>query len=136
MLKFKCRQCGECCAHIRGRIAHKDRKFLREYAYGKMPLVQLTELDRASFPLWDWEAKRFKKWQKEANIDGKIKPSRAVFDLNENKTIIVTYFMDSDRCPFLLKDNKCALYKYERSYICRLFPFQRSPFLNFPSLFT
>ena len=106
-----------------------EREFLKEYAYGKMPLVQLVPLERMSFPLWDWETKRFKEWQKEANIDAKIKESRAILDLNTNKAIIVTYFMDTDVCSFL-SNKKCSIHDKKRAYICRLFPFNKGPFLR------
>lgn len=107
----------------------EDKEVMEKLAYGKLPLVQLVPVEKMSFPLWDWEAKRFKTWQDEVNIDGKIKPSRAILDLNTNKAIIVTYFMDSDSCPFL-KDNKCTIYSTRRAYICRLFPFNRGPFIK------
>ncbi|MFH1439494.1 MAG: hypothetical protein ABIG89_02945, partial [Candidatus Woesearchaeota archaeon] len=125
----------------------EDKEFMKEIAYGKLPLVQLMPIEKTSFPLWDWEAKRFKKYQKEVNIDAKIKPSRGILDLNTNKAIIVTYFMDSDACPFLkhaetqsvsgvpkseafLGDKKCSIYNTKRTYICRLFPFNKGPFLK------
>ena len=129
--KFSCNACGTCCSHIRGISLQEDREFLKEYAFGKMPVVQVVPIERLTFPLWDWEAKRFVEWQKEANVDAKIKPSRAIMDLNSNKAIILTYFMDSetDACPFL-KQNKCSIYHTKRAYICRLFPFNRSPFLS------
>ncbi len=126
---FQCSQCGTCCSHIRGMMPNEDKEFMQKMAYGKLPLVQLVPIEKMSFPLWDWEAERFKKWQHEAKIDAKIKPSRAILDLNSNKAIIVTYFMDSDACPFL-KNSKCLIYNTKRAYICRLFPFNRSPFLN------
>ncbi len=129
-LKFTCQACGSCCSKIRGKLSEEEEKFLKEYGYGKMPLVNVVPLEKISFPLWDWEAKRFKRWQKEVDIDAKIKPSRVVFDLDSNKTIIVTYYMDSDRCPLLLKDGKCSIYNKKRAYICRFFPFQRTPFLD------
>jgi len=126
---FKCLQCGSCCSHIRGMMPQEDKEFMKEMAYGKLPLVQLVPIEKMSFPLWDWEAKRFKKWQDEVNIDAKITPSRGILDLNSNKAIIVTYSMDSDACPFL-KDKKCLIYHTKRGYICRLFPFNRGPFLK------
>jgi Fe-S-cluster containining protein len=126
---FRCAQCGNCCSHIRGMMPKEDADFMKEMAYGKLPLVQLVPLEKTSFPLWDWEAKRFKQWQNQVNIDGKIRPSRAILDLNTNKAIIVTYFMDSDSCPFL-KDRRCSIYDAKRAYICRLFPFNRGPFLK------
>ncbi|MAE43122.1 hypothetical protein CMO93_05080 [Candidatus Woesearchaeota archaeon] len=126
---FNCNQCGKCCSHIRGMMPQQDKEFMEKMAYGKLPLVQLTPLEKISFPLFDWEASRFKKWQREVNIDGKIKPSRTILDLNTNKAIIVTYFIDSDACPFLL-EKKCVLYQTKRAYICRLFPFNRGPFLK------
>lgn len=127
--KFKCNQCGSCCSHIRGMVPKEDKEFMKGMAYGKMPLVQIVPLEQMTFPLWDWEAKRFSNWQKEIKIDGKIKPSRAILDLNSNTPIIVTYFMDSDACPFL-KDKKCSIYYTKRAYVCRLFPFNRGPFLR------
>ena len=129
--KFKCNACGSCCSHIRGIIPKEDREFIKEHAFGKLPVVQLVPVEQMTFPLWDWEAKRFMEWQKEVNIDAKVKPLRAVMDLKSNKAIIVTYFMDAetDACP-LLKDNKCSIYHTKRAYVCRLFPFNRSPFIQ------
>ena len=143
---FNCNQCGSCCSHIRGMMPREDIAFMEKMAYGKLPLVQLVPMEKMSFPLWDWEASRFKEWQHEVNIDAKINPSRGILDLNSNKAIIVTYFMDSDACPFLkhsemqgissaqksgafLGDRKCSIYHTKRAYICRLFPFNRGPFL-------
>ena len=110
-------------------IPKEDLDFVNENAFGKMPVVQLVPAEQMTFPLWDWEAKRFQEWQKDANVDAKIMPLRAIFDLNSNKAIILTYFMDSenDACP-LLKNNKCSIYHTKRAYVCRLFPFNRSPF--------
>ena len=129
--KFKCNACGSCCSHIRGIVPKEDREFLKEHVFGKMPVVQLVPVEQMTFPLWDWEAKRFAEWQHEANVDARIKPLRAILDLKSNKAIILTYFMDSetDACQFL-KNNKCSIYHTKRAYVCRLFPFNRSPFLN------
>ena len=129
--KFKCNACGSCCSHIRGIIPKEDKEFLRENVFGKMPVVQLADVERMTFPLWDWEAKRFMEWQHEADVDANIKPLRVIFDLISNRTIVLTYFMDSetDACPFL-KENKCSIYHTKRAYVCRLFPFNRGPFLN------
>lgn len=130
MQSFKCTCPGQCCTRIRGMISKEDMDFLKEYAYGKLPLVQLIPAEETSFPLWDWEAKRFLEWQKEADVDGKIKPSRGIYDLSRNMTIIVTYCMDYDRCPFLTDEGRCRIYHRKRAYICRMYPFQRSPFLD------
>ena len=129
--KFKCNACGSCCSHIRGIVPKEDREFIKQHAFGKLPVVQLVPAERMTFPLWDWEAKRFSEWQHEVNVDARIKPLRAIMDLNSNKAIILTYFMDSetDACPFL-KENKCSIYHTKRAYVCRLFPFNRSPFLS------
>lgn len=129
--KFQCNACGTCCSHIRGIIPKEDRDFIKEHAFGRLPVVQLVPVERMTFPLWDWEAKRFMEWQHEANVDANIKPLRAIFDLNSNKAIVLTYFMDSetDACPFL-KENKCSVYHTKRAYVCRLFPFNRSPFIR------
>ena len=129
--KFRCNACGSCCSHIRGIIPKEDREFIKEFAFGKMPVVQLVPVERMTFPLWDWEAKRFMEWQKEANVNAQINPLRAIFDLNSNRAIVLTYFMDSetDACPFL-KENKCSIYYTKRAYVCRLFPFNRGPFIR------
>lgn len=126
---FSCSQCGSCCSHIRGMMPREDREFIEKMAYGKLPLVQLIPIEKMSFPLWDWEARRFMEWQKEVNVNAKINPSRGILDLISNKAIIVTYYMDSDACP-LLKNDKCSIYHQKRAYVCRLFPFQRGPFLK------
>ena len=129
--KFKCNACGSCCSHIRGIIPKEDRDFIKQYAFGKMPVVQLIPVEQMTFPLWDWEAKRFAEWQNEVDVDARIKPLRAILDLKSNKAIILTYFMDgiTDACPFL-KENKCSIYHTKRAYVCRLFPFNRGPFIN------
>jgi len=126
--KFKCNACGSCCSHIRGIAPNEDKEFLKENAFGKMPVVQLVPVEQMTFPLWDWEAKRFLEWQNEANVDARIKPLRAIMDLKSSKAVILTYFMDSDTdaCHFL-KENKCSIYHTKRAYVCRLFPFNRSP---------
>lgn len=129
MNKFKCVGCGECCRHIRGMANSEDKEFLSEFAYGRMPLVQLQPINMISFPLWDWEAKRFRQWEKHAGVDAGIKESRAVYDLDSKNAIVLTYYMDNDSCPFLL-NNKCLIYDRKRSFVCRLFPFNRGPFLK------
>ncbi|MBI2577134.1 YkgJ family cysteine cluster protein [Candidatus Woesearchaeota archaeon] len=127
--KFSCSACGKCCSHIRGMISDEEKDFLRKFAFGKLPLVQVIPIDKMSFPLFDFEAKRFREWAKEAAVDAKIQPSRVVLDLNSNKAIIVTYAMDYDACPFL-KEGKCSIYYTKRAFICRMFPFNRGPFLK------
>ncbi len=129
-MQFKCNCPGQCCTRIRGMISKEESDFLREYGYGKLPLVQLIPFERISFPLWDWEAERFKKWQIEVNVDAKIIPSRGIYDVKRNITIVVTYCMDFDKCPFLVEDGKCKIYYTKRAYVCRMYPFQRSPFLK------
>jgi len=129
--KFKCNACGSCCSHIRGIVPKEDREFLKEHVFGKMPVVQLVPVEQMTFPLWDWEAKRFQEWQHEADVDARVRPLRAILDLKSGKAIILTYFMDSetDACSFL-NNNKCLIYHTKRAYVCRLFPFNRGPFLN------
>ncbi len=127
--RFTCNACGSCCSHIRGFIPDADKAFIEQYAFGKLPVVQLVPVERMTFPLWDWEASRFLDWSKEAGIDAHIKPLRAIYDQKSGKAIVLTYFMDSetDACP-LLREKKCAIYHTKRAYVCRLFPFNKSPF--------
>lgn len=127
--EFNCSACGSCCAHIRGFIPEKDKRFIEQYAFGKLPVVQIVPVERMTFPLWDWEASRFKQWGAEVGIDPLVKPLRAIYDLNTHKAVVLTYFMDSegDACPMLV-DKKCSIYRTKRAYVCRLFPFNKSPF--------
>ncbi len=97
MQTFQCTCPGECCTRIRGMISKEEMDFLKEYAYGKLPLVQLIPIEKTSFPLWDWEAKRFMEWEKEAKIDAKILPSRAIYDVSRKLTVIETAGRDYDR---------------------------------------
>ena len=129
--KFKCGACGTCCSHIRGAVPEQDAKFLNENLFGKMPIVQLVPVERMTFPLWDWEAKRFIGWQHEAKVNARISPLRAIMDLKSNKAIVISYFMDSesDACA-LLKNGKCSIYGTRRAYVCRMFPFNKSPFIK------
>lgn len=126
--QFRCNACGSCCSHIRGFIPEQDRAFLKEYAFGRLPVVQLVPVEQMTFPLWDWEAARFRQWGKEAGIDPRVKPLRVIYDEEKDTAVILSYFMDAetDACP-LLQDGKCAIYRTKRAYVCRLFPFNRSP---------
>ncbi|MBI2138730.1 YkgJ family cysteine cluster protein [Candidatus Woesearchaeota archaeon] len=126
---FQCSACGKCCSHIRGMISDEEKEFLRKFAFGQLPLVQVIPIEKMSFPLFDFEAKRFREWAKEVDVDPKIRPSRVILDLNTGKAIVVTYSMDYDSCPFL-KEGRCSIYYTRRAFICRMFPFNRDPFLK------
>ncbi len=126
---FACGACGTCCSHIRGWIPKEEKEFIKEHAFGKLPVIQIMPIEQMTFPLWDWEAKRFRNWQTQANVDAKIEPLRVIFDLKSGKTIVLTYSMNPETgaCPFL-RNNKCSIYHTRRAYVCRLFPFNKSPF--------
>jgi Fe-S-cluster containining protein len=128
--KFTCSACGTCCSKIGGFISGSEKRFIEEYGYGRLPLIQIVPADEMTFPLWDFEAKRFREYEAREKIDAKIVPSRGVMDLHSNKFVIVTYQMSSERCPFLLDDGKCRIYDTRRAYVCRFFPFNSSPFLR------
>ncbi len=128
--KFQCSACGKCCSNIQGLTSYSEKEFIKEYGYGKLPLVQIIPIEEMTFPLWDFEAKRFKEYEKEKGIDAQIRPARGVLDLNSDKFIVFTYHMNSKACPFLLDDGKCSIYNTSRAFICHLFPFNKSPFLN------
>lgn len=121
-MRFSCLKCGKCCSNIRGRIEDEEKKFIESNFFGKLPLVQLTSVEKMSLSLWGWEADKLKKRAEELQIDADIKPFRAVFDLNENKTIVISYFLDHDSCPFL-RDNGCLVYE-DRPLVCGQFPIQ------------
>lgn len=110
-------------------ISESEKGFLQEYAYGKLPLIQLFPVERMSFPLFDFEARRFKEWEKKAKSGAKIEPSRVLFDLKSNRSVVFAYYMDHTSCPFL-KGGRCLIYDRKRAFICRMFPFNRGPFLE------
>ena len=130
---FHCRACGKCCANIQGFAGEAEKEFLLEYGYGKLPLVQLVPVEEMTFPLWEFEAKRFLEYAKELGIDPKIRPYRGVLDLQSNTFIVFNYHMNSKSCPLLKTDGKCSIYGKERAFVCNLFPLNRSPFLHVDS---
>ena len=45
---------------------HKEfSEYINQMAFGKLPIIQLVSVEKMTFPLYDWEAARFKKWQDE-----------------------------------------------------------------------
>ncbi|MBU0615047.1 MAG: YkgJ family cysteine cluster protein [Nanoarchaeota archaeon] len=128
MDEFKCSNCATCCKNIRGFLTEKQKKELRKYSFGALPMVSLIPVERIAFPLWDFEAKKLIKDATEKGIEHKIRPSRAIFDLDSNQAIIVSYSIDSDFCTFM-KGNQCQSYE-KRGFVCKMFPFQHGPFLK------
>lgn len=128
MPEFKCQHCAKCCSNIKGFKSEKDKEFALEYAFGKLPIFSLLPLEDHSYPLWDFEAKRLIKDAEEKNIQHKIQPAKAIFDLNTNQTIITNYSIDNNICTFL-EGNRCRSYE-KRGFICKMFPFQHGPFLK------
>ena len=98
-----------------------------------MPIIQLVPVEQMSLSVWDWEAKRLNKKAKELGIKADIKPFRALFDLNTNKTIIMSYYLDHDSCPFLDEKNLCKAYE-ERPLVCKQFPIQTVSLEEKPSV--
>jgi len=128
---FQCCSCGQCCSNIRGFTSASERGFLEEFGKGKLPLIQLSNIDEMTFPLWDWEAKRFLEHEKEVAVNAHITPSRGVMDLQSGKFIVFTYQMNTpNRCPFLSENGKCTIYHTPRAHICHLFPLNRTPYLK------
>src|SRR3989338_1396894 len=126
---FQCCACGRCCSNIRGLASDEEKEFIRQYGKGKLPLVQIQDPSEMTFPLWDFEAKRFRQYEKDMGIDAHIVPARGIMDLKSNRFIIVTYQMKTiAACPFQSESKKCSIYHTKRAFICHLFPFNRSPF--------
>ncbi len=127
-LKFKCEQCGTCCKRIRTRQEYYDeqeRDFIKNYFYGKLPIVQLEQPEKMTFPIWPWEARLLSEKATQQGIEPKIKPLRAIFDLEREETIVTAYFIDSDECTLLDNKHKCIAYE-ERPLICKQFPMQNA----------
>lgn len=127
-MKFRCLRCGECCSHIRGWIREEDKEFLKDYCYGKLPIIITTPIDKITFPIWDFETKKIIEAKEKLNLDIKLYPSRVVYDLNKDIVIVISYSINADSCPFL-QEGKCLIYT-RRVFVCKVFPFQVSPFLD------
>lgn len=125
-MKFKCTNCGKCCSHIRGNLSSEDISYIKEIGYGKLPIVHLMPPSENSFPIWPFEYERIKEYCDSNGVLVDIIPGKAVFDLISNKTIVISYFLPHDSCPFH-KDNRCIIYDV-RPKVCRFFPMARSPF--------
>ena len=122
MAKFSCLKCGVCCANIRQKIESDDSDFIKANLFGNSPIVQLVSVEDMSLPIWPWEAEILRKKAEELKVKADIKPFRTVFDINKNKSLILSYFIDHDLCPFL-KENQCIVYNH-RPLVCRQFPIQ------------
>jgi len=125
--QFHCHNCGRCCSHIRGQMSKEEYELIRQVGYGGLPLIQLVSPDKLSFPLWPDEARKLRSKGQELGLSElRVIPLRAVFDLNTNTALIVTYLFDHDNCPFLQKNasgSSCLAYDC-RPLICCQFPFQ------------
>jgi len=127
-LKFNCKQCGNCCKTIRKRqqyVEEEEKEFIKNYFYGKLPIIQLEPPEKMTIQIWPWEARKIIAAAKQKGTELCIKPLRAVFDLEKEESIITTYFLDSDECTLLGTDNKCRVYD-ERPLSCRQFPLQNA----------
>jgi len=98
---------------------------MEELMRASFPLVQLVPVDRVSFPIFSWEKEALESAAKEKGIDALFRPLRGIYDTPTGKTVLVSYFIDSDECPFLL-ENLCMAYD-RRPLVCRMFPFNSGP---------
>jgi Fe-S-cluster containining protein len=105
MKKFECNKCGECCKKF----------FVRESPEDKIPCFS-TPIDicltRMTLALWPWEKHLFK--------EEEITPAQIIYDLKNNKVIVVQYCLKTNYCPKLV-NNQCSIYN-DRPLICKLYP--------------
>ena len=117
--KFECKKCGKCCSRIGGES--EDSEITKDF-FGKLPIVQLIQ-NKNVMPIFDWEAKALKEEAEKQKINVDIRPLRAVLDMDSNTAIILSYYIDAEKCP-MLENNMCRVYD-KRPLVCRQFPLQR-----------
>ena len=106
-IKFECSNCGNCC---------KTFSFSDKESVPYFDDDDLLCLNNLTLPLYDWEGDVFKK-------NGKgdlIVPYKIVYDMKNNRSIVLQYTLKDNTCPFLA-DSSCKVYS-ERPSTCRIFP--------------
>ncbi|MBS3097151.1 YkgJ family cysteine cluster protein [Candidatus Woesearchaeota archaeon] len=105
--KFECRKCGNCCKVL-------STKPLKETPYFMDRIIICVA--NTTLPMHDWEMGEFKK----KGYDNLIVPSKIIYDLNSNKSIIIEYTLTQNNCP-QLENNLCSIYE-NRPLVCKSFP--------------
>jgi len=98
MNKFSCKNCGACC---------KD--------FGSF----------GTLPLFSDEVEKYKKCDKEAEIELEFVPENVLLDKVSGSAVCLNWGMKGNPCKFL-KNNLCGIYK-NRSLICKAFPLEKIP---------
>jgi Fe-S-cluster containining protein len=120
---FVCTQCGECC-HIREDkgISLEEEQAYSTFMYKNYGVIYLAALNSITINVWPEEHEALINEAIKRNIDLKMKPKRAVYNVNTKELLIIDYFIDHDICPFFDKKNKlCTVYDI-RPLICRSYP--------------
>jgi len=91
-MKFKCKECGECCK-VFGDVSRH-------------------------LPLFEWEVERYKKIAVNKKLN--FKPVQYLLDEKTGIVFVYLYGMTNEPCPFL-ENNKCSIYS-KRALICGQFP--------------
>jgi Fe-S-cluster containining protein len=106
--KFQCLKCGSCCRNIKAKESGEEKP--TPFFLEKSNVIVLT---KPSLLIQDWEKTIFKE------ID--IFPSTILFDIKNNRSLVLTYTISSSSCPLITKDNTCQAYN-NRPLACRGFP--------------
>jgi Fe-S-cluster containining protein len=120
---FICTQCGECC-HIREKknFSQEEEHAYYRFMFNKFGIIYLASLNHITINVWPEEKDILVSEAKKKNIELRIKPKRALYNLKNQELIILDYYIDHDTCPFFDKKNKlCQIYN-ERPLICRSYP--------------
>lgn len=99
MIKFSCKNCGECC---------------RDFG------------NSGTLPIFFDEKERYDKIAKEKKIDLEFVPENIWLDKISGRVICFNWGMKGNPCPFLTKENFCEIYE-KRSLICKAFPIEKFP---------
>ncbi|MBI5061836.1 MAG: YkgJ family cysteine cluster protein [Candidatus Aenigmarchaeota archaeon] len=117
MEKFVCKGCGKCCKDFSVSLGQQEEKIIFHLE------------DTVSMVLWEWEVGRLKSEAARLNIAFSTKPVTFLYDRKSNASIITSWTMCHDICPFL-SGNRCIVYD-KRPLVCRMFPLVKSGMFDF-----
>jgi Fe-S-cluster containining protein len=71
--------------------------------------------------LFEWELPVLESYAKKLSVPLQIKPDNVIWDQNSKNTIVITWTLDHDDCPFISEENKCKIYN-DRPLVCQTYP--------------
>jgi len=87
----------------------------------KGPVYYLTPVEERAFWLYEWEMEGYKESAKMLGLKIGFNPVRAIYDELGKTWMVLSWSLDSDKCPFVDDKFRCRVYQ-ERSLVCHSFP--------------